>query len=77
MIPDGKRDIVEVISDNMRMYMKINKVSLHQVCSKVGTQTTRNMLYKNTTNGCSVRSMQKIAEALGIKTIDLIEDWSE
>lgn len=74
---DEERDIVEVISENIRRYMKENDVLLTKVCNEVGTQTVRNMIYKNTTNGCSVRSLQKIAKSLGVKTIDLVEDWSE
>ena len=35
------------------------------------------MLTKKTTNGCSILSLQKIAMALGVSTIDLVEDWTE
>ncbi|MDR2278908.1 MAG: hypothetical protein LBE23_13710 [Vagococcus sp.] len=44
---------------------------------EVGSKTIQNLLRKETKHGCSIRTLQRIATALEVKTIDLVEDWSE
>lgn len=77
MIPDGERNVITVVRENIERYMELNSVSRQDLRKLCGNQTVDNMLNDNTVNGCSIISLQRIAGALGIKTIDLIEDWSE
>jgi hypothetical protein len=44
---------------------------------EVGSKTILNLLRKETTHSCSIKMLQRIAVALKVKTIDLVEDWSE
>ena len=44
---------------------------------EVGTATIQKIMNKNTKYGCGIRTLQRIAAALEVKTIDLVEDWSE
>ncbi|MGY3766825.1 hypothetical protein ACWOAH_09900 [Vagococcus vulneris] len=77
MIPKGERYIIDVVVDNMNRYMEQNNVSKKMLEVDVGSATIQNMLRKKTTNGCSIRSLQRIAQSLGVSTIDLVEDWEE
>lgn len=72
-----ERNIIDVVNENMNRYMELNNIKRKHLEKEIGSATIQNMLTKKTTNGCSILSLQKIAKALGVKTIDLIEDWSE
>lgn len=72
-----ERSIIDVVSENINRYMKLNNIQRRHLEQEVGGATIQNMLTKKTTNGCSILSLQKIAMALGVSTIDLVEDWTE
>lgn len=44
---------------------------------EIGSKSIQNLLRKETMYGCGIRMLQRIALALEVKTIDLVEDWSE
>lgn len=72
-----ERSIIDVVSENINRYMKLNNIQRRHLEQEVGGATIQNMLTKKTTNGCSILSLQKIAMALGVSTIDLVEDWTD
>lgn len=72
-----ERSIIDVVSENINRYMKLNNIQRRHLEQEVGGATIQNMLTKKTTNGCSILSLQKIAMTLGVSTIDLVEDWTE
>lgn len=76
-MPGGERNVITVVRENIERYMELNDVSRDSLKKMCGNGTIDNMLDDNTVNGCSIISLQRIAGALGVKTIDLVEDWSD
>lgn len=77
MLPEGERSIIDVVVENIEMYMETRGITRNQLKVLCGNATVDNLLYFKSVNGCSLVSLQRIAGALGVKTLDLIEDWSE
>lgn len=72
-----ERDIVDIVVDNINRYLKEKNMKQWQLEVEVGTATIQKIMNKNTKHGCGIRTLQRIAIALDVKTIDLVEDWSE
>lgn len=72
-----ERDIRLVVEENVRHYMKENNVRRKELTASLGQQTISNVLSGNGNHGYSIVTVQRLAEVLGVKTIDLLEDWSD
>lgn len=72
-----ERDIVDIVVDNINRYLKEKNMKQWQLEVEVGTATIQKIMNKNTKHGCGIRTLQRIAAALEVKTIDLVEDWSD
>lgn len=72
-----ERDIVDIVVDNINRYLKEKNMKQKHLEDEVGSKTIQNLLRKETKHGCSIRMLQRIAAALEVKTIDLVEDWSD
>lgn len=74
-----ERDIVDIVVDNINRYLKEKNMKQWQLEVEVGTATIQKIMSKNTKHGCGIRTLQRIriAVALEVKTIDLVEDWSD
>lgn len=72
-----ERDIVEIVVDNINRYLKEKNMKQWQLEVEVGSKSIQDLLNKKTKHGCSIRMLQRIAIALEVNTIDLVEDWSD
>lgn len=67
-----------IISENVRKYMSEKNISQNTLKSYIGGATLNIILNpKNSKYGPTIGTLDTLAEALDIKVIDLIEDWSE
>ncbi|ANY13521.1 hypothetical protein BCY75_05785 [Latilactobacillus curvatus] len=74
----GERNIVEIVRENVVRYMAeagMKKFDLAMVVG--GTAGIQRLIDGGSVNGPTIVTLQKIAMALGVKTIDLVEDWSD
>ena len=72
-----ERDIVDVVVENINRYLKEKNMNQKYLEDEIGSKSIQNLLRKETKHGCGIRTLQRIALALEVKTIDLVEDWSE
>lgn len=77
MIPDGERLLTEVVWENIEKYRKEKKLSVTDLCKKVGYTSSNYIKNRREKGQIMPNTIQKFAGVLGVKTIDLIEDWSE
>lgn len=65
-------DIVSIVSDNMKAIMEVKGITISDVTKSVGgARSVQNMLNKTTNNGCTLKTLGAIAEALGVDVVDL------
>lgn len=78
MIPEGERPIKIVIGQNVERYFLDSEFSsLSKFADSIGLDTVRVRKIMAGESSVSVEKLQQIAAVLNIKTLDLIEDWSE
>lgn len=78
-IPEGERPIEQTVGENVTRYFEQQDKSLSAISHEVyHTQSTSQLkkIMAGKANS-STKKLQEIACALGVKTMDLIEDWSE
>lgn len=78
LLPEGERPIEIVMGENIKRYFLLsNYVNLAAFAKdvKCGSKQLREVMSGEKTFSAPV--LQRIAYLLNIKTIDLIEDWSE
>ena len=71
-----ERPINTVIAENIQRYMTEKEIKLTKLANELGTSTTDTRRILNGGNITIIR-LQQIAQVLGVKTIDLVEDWKE
>ncbi|MFW3538011.1 hypothetical protein [Vagococcus fluvialis] len=76
-IPEGERLISEVVWENIDRYRSEKRITVSTLCLKVGYQTSEYIKNKKSGKQIRLNTIQKFAWALGVKTLDLFEDWSE
>ena len=72
-----ERDIRIVVADNVKRYMAENGVNRRKLGLAIGFASVGRILDGSTVNGCTIMTLQRTAEVLGVKIIDLIEDWGD
>lgn len=77
MIPEGERDIRIVIWENIEKYRIESDISAMALCKKVGYDHSSYYKNKKSPTSISLPVLQRFAFFLNVKTIDLIEDWSD
>lgn len=78
-IPEGERPIEQVIGENIKRYFEQQDKSLTAICHEVYHTPSTTQLKKimaGEANPSTIK-LQEMACALGVKTMDLVEDWSE
>ena len=77
LMPENERPILIVLGENLERYRKEKGMSKKKLCEEA--DFTYQQYNKLITGEASTRidTLQRFAYALDIKTIDLIEDWSE
>lgn len=74
----GEINIVEIVRENVVRYMVEAGMKKFDLATAVGgTAVIQRLIDGGTVNGPTIVTLQKIAMALGVKTIDLVEDWSD
>lgn len=76
-IPEGERLISEVVWENIDRYRSEKRITVSTLCLKVGYQTSEYIKNKKSGKQIRLNTIQIFAWALGVKTLDLFEDWSE
>ncbi|MGX7025852.1 helix-turn-helix domain-containing protein [Vagococcus hydrophili] len=76
-MPEGERLITEVLWDNLEDYRVKNKMTVSELCKKAGYSKANYFSYKKKRTPINLTTIQRLAWALGVKTLDLFEDWSE
>lgn len=78
MLPEGERPIEKVIGENIeRYFLESDFTSFTAFADIVKLDSMRVKRVMSGEASVSVQKLQQIAFALGVKTIDLIEDWAE
>ena len=77
MLPEDERPIRQVIGENVEKYFKSSEYqSLTNFAKDVGLDSVRIKKVMSGEYGVTADKLQLIAGVLGIKTTDLIDDWS-
>lgn len=76
-IPAGERPIMQVFWENVEKYRLENEINHSELCRKVGTDGPSYFRNKAEFRNIMPSTMQRYAWALGVKTLDLFEDWSD
>jgi transcriptional regulator with XRE-family HTH domain len=71
------RDIKVIVGENAKRYREVMGLSITQLAKKIGLSWGSLSKIENGERNCSLEKAQTIANALGVKVIDLVEDWSE
>lgn len=77
-LPEGERPLWDVVRENLHRYVDESNKTPHKISQDAGFRdaTILNRVMKG--NGkTGLTGLQQLAKGLGIKTIDLFEDWSE
>lgn len=72
------RSIKYVVADNIKKYRKEQGLSMTKLAAICGW-TSANMIgdIETCRRGINLATLEKIAEALNVKVIDLVEDWED
>lgn len=76
-IPEGERDLKIVVWENIEMYRTKKKYSQREFCKMTDYDYKQYEVGKRIGKSLQFQTLQRFAYYLGIKTIDLFEDWSE
>lgn len=76
-LPEGERDLRIVVWENLEMYRTKNKISQRELCNLVKYDYFQYSKNKKNPVSLTLPVIQRFAYCLGVKTIDLFEDWSE
>lgn len=69
------RDIKVVVKENILRYMGVTNTRITQLKNQVGSEPVDRLLKGKTIHGCTLDTLQSIAQCLGVTVIDLVEDW--
>lgn len=76
-IPEGERYVMDVVWENVEKYRKEKGMTVNHLCTRA-TYSPSNYNKRLEAKGNIVPgTIQRFAWALGVKTLDLFEDWSE
>lgn len=72
------RSIKYVVADNIKKYRKEQGLSMTKLATICGW-TSSDMIFniENYKRGMNLATLEKIAEGLNVKVIDLVEDWED
>lgn len=76
-IPEGERDLREVVWENLEKYRKIKGISQLELCKLVKYDHMQYSRNKKKPVSINYPVLQRFAFYLEINTIDLFEDWLE
>lgn len=68
-------NIKTIIRDNVKYYMKINKVKRKSLETNLGVKTVDNILKAKGKYGITIVTLEKLSKLLSVKSLDLIEEW--
>lgn len=71
------RDIMTIVGENVRKYRLECGMSSRAFAASFGTSTTRTRQIESGMANLQIRTVAQIAETLGVKVIDLLEDWED
>ena len=77
MMPEGEREIQEVVYENLERYRKEKVFTKKELCERAEYSYQSYINMSELRTQIRLTTIQKFAYALGIKTIDLFEDWSD
>ncbi|MBO0477945.1 helix-turn-helix domain-containing protein [Vagococcus sp. DIV0080] len=77
MRPEGERDLKVVVWENIEKYRKERDLSQIELCKLVGYNSVQYSKNKKRPKSVTFPVLQRFAYILRVKTIDLIDDWSE
>ena len=55
--------------------MEVSNTRITQLKNQVGCEPVDRILKDRTVHGCTLDTLQNIAQCLGVTVIDLVEDW--
>lgn len=74
---EQEREINHVIGENIERYIHEKQVTKSMIKQKTGIDGKRfNLILKGEVS-VTTKKLQEIAQILEVKTLDLLEDWSE
>lgn len=71
------RDIKVIVGENVKRYREEAGISINKLKRQVSYSWQDLTKFEAGERNCSLDKLQALAEALGVKVIDLVEDWSE